>query len=967
MSERKFKFVSPGVFLKEVDQSQIPDSLVPTGPVVIGRSERGPGMTPITVSSFSEFVQTFGPPHSQESVKDSWRDGSKAGTLYGAYAAKAWLRNNSTLTYIRLLGVQSPDATTNVARAGWNAEEALGLFIFGSSSTGIHTGALAAVMYSTTADVDISLSGNFIDTSTGGQGNAAAIKAINTAGSPTDAEFKIVIENEVERLSDASTTGTYTFNLNPNSKKFIRNVLNTDPIKTNSTINATSGDTSYKKYFLGETFEDSLDDISGSTYFGVTMRLASTGSGEEVGENFRYPAQKAETGWFVAQDLNENTASFDPENMQKLFKLRARTGGDWSQNNLKISIDNMRYARISGSYGSFDIVVRSVDDTDNVLKTVERFSNCNLDPSSANYISRKVGDKYVSYDDIKLLNKDIGQYDNKSKFIYVEVKPEIGAGTTNSELLPFGVFGPLRYENAVYGKAANTFTDIGGTTITPFLAGSGSAANNVSNGATGSGGKLMYAGAATAATLRFNFPEVPTRAAGTNGGQLDVTTAFWGAYTGKTAGNAIFAEDIRDLVKPRPRLLLASPNSEDNQAAETSGLTQWSWVFSLDNVSASLSGNRVISANYATTYRTAGTSVTAVSGQSYKTLIDRNLARFTTVLAGGSNGFDITEKEPALREGLFDETDYSAYYTSQRAIDLLTDPENITFNLATVPGLKKAGLTKRLIEKVEGRADALAIIDLESSFVPPPERTSTQTAAPNSDDTIGNVVSAVGTFTDRQLDSSYGCAYYPWVQALDDDTGKVVYLPPSVVALGVMSKTDSDRGPWFAPAGFNRGGLSSGDAGIPVLNTTEKLTSRDRDNLYEVGINPLATFPNEGVVVFGQKTLQADRSALDRINVRRMLIYVKSGVSQIASGFLFEPNVQDTWNKFLAEAEPFLTDVQQRFGIDEFKLQLDDTTTTPDLIDQNILYAKLFIKPTRAIEFIAVDFFITNSGASFED
>ena len=420
-------------------------------------------------------------------------------------------------------------------------------------------------------------------------------------------------------------------------------------------------------------------------------------------------------------------------------------------------------------------------------------------------------------------------------------------------------------------------------------------------------------------------------------------------------------------MKPRPRLLLASPNSEDNQAAETSGLTQWSWVFSLDNVSASLSGNRVISANYATTYRTAGTSVTAVSGQSYKTLIDRNLARFTTVLAGGSNGFDITEKEPALREGLFDETDYSAYYTSQRAIDLLTDPENITFNLATVPGLKKAGLTKRLIEKVEDRADALAIIDLESSFVPPPERTSTQTAAPNSDDTIGNVVSAVGTFTDRQLDSSYGCAYYPWVQALDDDTGKVVYLPPSVVALGVMSKTDSDRGPWFAPAGFNRGGLSSGDAGIPVLNTTEKLTSRDRDNLYEVGINPLATFPNEGVVVFGQKTLQADRSALDRINVRRMLIYVKSGISQIASNFLFEPNVSATWDRFKAEAIPFLTDVEQRFGIDEFKLVLDNTTTTPDLIDQNILYAKLFIKPTRAIEFIAVDFFITNSGASFED
>ena len=287
--------------------------------------------------------------------------------------------------------------------------------------------------------------------------------------------------------------------------------------------------------------------------------------------------------------------------------------------------------------------------------------------------------------------------------------------------------------------------------------------------------------------------------------------------------------------------------------------------------------------------------------------------------------------------------------------------------MATVPGLKNAGLTKRLVERCEDRGDALAIIDIEKAFVPPPERTATQAAAPNANDTIGDVEDAVETFIDRQLDSSFGCAYYPWVQALDDESSKIVYLPPSVVALGVMSKTDFDRGPWFAPAGFTRGGLSSDATGIPVLSATEKLTSKDRDKLYEVGINPIATFPNEGVVVFGQKTLQADRSALDRINVRRMLIYVKQGLSQIASNFLFEPNVQDTWNRFLSEANPFLLDVQQQFGIDEYRLILDENTTTPDLIDQNILYAKLFIKPTRAIEFIAVDFFITNSGASFED
>jgi hypothetical protein len=961
MSERRFKFVSPGVFLKEIDQSQIPEDALPTGPVVIGRSQRGPAMTPVQVSSYSEFVETFGAPQSQQSVTDPWRVGNKAGTTYGAYAAKAWLKNNPTLTFIRLAGVQSPDASTTAAKAGWDAEEALGLFIFSSGSTHSHTGTLAAIIYKTDENLVVGLSGSLFIDNTDAYGNAAAISPVNSATSAIDAEFKLVLKGEVGRLSDASTTGSYVFNLNRNSKKFIRNVLNTDPVKTNSTIYSNT-DAVYQKYFLGETFECSLDDMGAAPYFGVVMKLANAAGA--VGHDFRYPTQKAETGWFIGQDLNENTASYNAENMQKLFKLRARTGGDWTQNNLKISIDNLQYSRISGSYGTFDVVLRKIDDTDNVLETAERFSGVSLDPSSPNYISRKIGDKYVTFDQIKLLNKEVGMYKNKSKFVYVEIDESVAAGTTNSTLLPFGVFGPLKYENTNFGSSSlnsGSWTDASGIAMSPFILGSGSVTNTYNNASTSS----VYVPAG--ASLKFDFPGVATRLSASSGAQLEATNAFWGAYTGKTNSNAQFAHDVRDLVKARPQGLLASATSEDNQAAEVNGSTEWSWVFSLDNVSASLSGNRVLEASYADTNRTTGESVTSNTSHSWKTLIDKNIARFTTVMAGGTNGFDITEKEPSLREGLFTDSTYSAYNTAQRAIDLLTDPENVSFNLATFPGLKQSALTKRLVEKCENRADALAIIDLGDSFVSPPERTSAQTAAPTADGTIGNIDTAVSTYVDRQLDSSYACAYYPWVQALDEETNQVVYLPPSVVALGVMSKTDADRGPWFAPAGFSRGGLSDGDGGLPVLSTTEKLTSKDRDKLYDVGINPLATFPNEGVVIFGQKTLQADRSALDRINVRRMLIYVKSGMSRIATGFLFEPNVQDTWNRFLAQAEPFLTDVQQQYGIDEFKLILDKTTTTPDLIDQNILYAKLFIKPTRAIEFIAVDFFITNSGASFED
>ena len=152
-----------------------------------------------------------------------------------------------------------------------------------------------------------------------------------------------------------------------------------------------------------------------------------------------------------------------------------------------------------------------------------------------------------------------------------------------------------------------------------------------------------------------------------------------------------------------------------------------------------------------------------------------------------------------------------------------------------------------------------------------------------------------------------------------------------------------------------------------MVGITDKLTSQDRDNLYDANINPIASFPSEGIVIFGQKTLQVTRSALDRINVRRLMIYVKKEVSRIAARLLFSPNVETTWNLFLGEVNPLMASIKTRFGLDDYKVILDKTTTTPDLIDRNTMYAKIFLKPTRAIEFIAIDFVITNSGASFQD
>jgi hypothetical protein len=202
---------------------------------------------------------------------------------------------------------------------------------------------------------------------------------------------------------------------------------------------------------------------------------------------------------------------------------------------------------------------------------------------------------------------------------------------------------------------------------------------------------------------------------------------------------------------------------------------------------------------------------------------------------------------------------------------------------------------------------------------------------------------------------------------IDENSGLDFWGPPSIAAVGTYSSAQTDSELWFAPAGFTRGGLTEGSAGLPVIGVKQRLTSKDRDDLYEANINPIASFPAEGIVIFGQKTLQKTPSALDRVNVRRLMIYLKKEISRMAARLLFDQNVEVTWHRFTSQVIPFLDSVKTRLGLEDFKVKLDTTTTTPDLIDRNIMYAKIYLKPAKSIEFIAIDFVITNSGAAFED
>jgi len=277
-----------------------------------------------------------------------------------------------------------------------------------------------------------------------------------------------------------------------------------------------------------------------------------------------------------------------------------------------------------------------------------------------------------------------------------------------------------------------------------------------------------------------------------------------------------------------------------------------------------------------------------------------------------------------------------------QALNLLANQDDYQFNLITAPGLINANSNATseittLVNNAQTRGDNIAVIDLVN----------------------WNTGIATVTAGAAAIDSSYSATYWPWVQTIDPDLGSKVWVPASTMIPGVYAFNDRAGEPWFAPAGLNRGGLST------VLRAERKLTNGNRNTLYTSNINPIATFPNTGVVVFGQKTLQKRASALDRVNVRRLLIALKGFISQIADNLVFEQNTIGTRNNFLSQVNPYLESVQQRQGLFAFKVVMDDSNNTPDVIDRNQLVGQIYIQPTRTAEFIYLDFNIQPTGATF--
>lgn len=345
-------------------------------------------------------------------------------------------------------------------------------------------------------------------------------------------------------------------------------------------------------------------------------------------------------------------------------------------------------------------------------------------------------------------------------------------------------------------------------------------------------------------------------------------------------------------------------------------------------------------------------SLTAYTNSS--DIIEKAKLKFTVVPAGGFDGFDKYKTYQNPYEE-FLENNTNNFEQFQLAIDVFRNPEAVDVNLLATPGVdysNNTALIKYALEMVEDRADILYIIDS-------PRLTLTSDSG---EIQKGTPEEAVNTLESTGIDSNYAATYWPWIQIEDSISGKYTYQAPTLLAIKTLALTDNVAAPWFAPAGLNRA-----VAGTSVKRTDIKLSKEQRDTLYGGRVNPIASFVQQGIVIWGQKTLQVRQSALDRINIRRLLLQVRRLISAASLTLLFEQNDQTLRDQFLAKVEPILLQIQNQRGLTAFRVVMDDSNNTAETIDRNMLIGKIQLKPTRTAEFIDLTFQVLPTGASFED
>lgn len=806
-----FTLVSPGVLIREFDQTIRPANPVGTSAAVISRRQKGPAFEPVTVKDFDEDVEIFGAP-------------SVSGDDFGAYCAQSYLKvEHRPLTQIRLLGRSDTGVTP-----GYTVPKTYALLASGSN-------VVALIQASGT----VSLAGTLT--------SSAEELALNIQG-----------------------LGDLTASLNPSSSKYIGKILNTDPSQLYT-----------KNHNLFSVYDFADKTSPHDTYQIVELAGANAWTDDFL---------TASTPSIISQPFD--SVEYD------LFSIGLRHAGDSSNTLVKITITDIKKA-VNESvypYGTFTLLVRRYDDNDRAPVILESFSNLTLDPGSPNYVCRRIGDMYRVWNSGTKKFDEFGEYENKSKHIYIRPSLDLINENVPETALPFGFQGYASFTNDAFGGAAS-FPDFPMTQKLVFKNSFNTRVCwgvEVVNNQSGS----INVGVADRAK---HLPTAFSAASGSTGNKFSLK------WLSASVGNvANFSENLR-LNDAHIGLLSTSigyqMNGEDSPVLSSSA--GFSGYLSLENIE------------------------------------NTPLAKFTLVAVDGFDALDVTKKNPLDPEDMVSDTTYQTLAV-KTAIDMLANGDEIEISEVVIPGIWAPRVVEHAIDMVESRGDAFLIADISGSSV---------------DDAIDSRNSA-------NYDSSYAASFYPWLRFDDKINRKQVWVPPTVVVPAAFAFSDKISYPWFATAGMTRGSLKQHGA----LRAKDKLKSSERDKLYNNGINAIASFTHaDGPVIWGQKTLQQQESALDRINVRRMMIHVRKLIAKIAVNFVFEPNVEATWDSFINKATPELENIQSNFGIDDFLLVLDERTTTEDLIERNIIYGKMAIRPTRTGEFFWLDFYLNNSIAGFAE
>jgi len=823
MAER---IITPGVYTREIDQSFLPQAIQQIGAAIVGPTQKGPALVPTTISSFSEFEQTFG----------TFTDDS-----YVPFVVQDYLRGGApAITVTRLL-----------YEDGYELENGAIAITATSASTTIVTHLLHP-----TQPVN----------------NAADLLSESTLSDDISGSFAI------------SLSGSYTENLNTDVPGF-SGAFDLYPT-TNIPISASivSGDNTYLSKIFGNTPKSNNYPVyvqyENENAISLFNNLGDVTISAEVLTSYDFLSDysTAATPWVTSQQIGTNVAN--------LFKFHTLSQGTSVNYETKIAIRNIKLATEvadPNGYGTFTVDVRRVNtsnippeyksvynssDTDNNPEIIETFQNVNLDPDSPRYISRVIGDRFLTLStsgDI-LLN---GDYENNSKYIRVEVTSAVTNKSIDKTLIPFGfrsLLSPIPNTSAGDNLSAvtyNTSQTIGGSF-------------NSNN------------------THGFNFINTPNLAylapIPTSGSTVGNNTDF---YLGNVSQSS-------DVGFPN----IANPYSGSLQAALTAGTFTSTVANSTRNFIMPMQGG--------------------FDGAR------PNLPKFSGGNIRSTNTFGFDCSGPSS----------TGTVSYKKAFNLLSNTDFYDINMLLTPGIihnLHVNTSNAARQLAEQREDTFYIFDLVSL-----------------EDNISTAISEA-----NNIDSSYAASYYPWVKIQDPRNGRPTWVPPSVVMPGVIAFNDSAAAPWYAPAGLNRGGLTS------VQQTYRNLNPSQKGELYEARINPIANFPNLGVAVWGQKTLQARPSALDRVNVRRLLIAVKKFIASSTQFLVFEQNTDATRNRFLNIVNPYLEQVKNEQGLFAFRVKMDAENNTPDLIDQNILYGQIFLQPTRTAEFIILDFNIQPTGASF--